>query len=1473
MLSLLLVLSVFVSSGVLWGLRDTVITMVNEPMCGFEEHEHTDECYETRLVCGLEENEEHTHTDECYERVLVCGYDEHLHTTLCYTDEKLTEEASEPEDNVVRLNSEELAESEETDSEEMLLSEFSDDSMDLMLDNDSFRALEGETLDPANPVPLTNTIDNIAKGIKFTLFDYGDADLEAAQNNYNISWDSENNKWVHNNVKNAGINTGRDPVSDIMFFAYGTPAFLGTLTTDDDPNNPQNVYRRVDPDKNNYSGDYNTFGTTYPSPMSGNRPVQGIVNDTLDANGYPTIKGSNNSLAYLFSPTVTDSDKAYKSVYTDVNHLLQQDTQGHLYYNSNMNYAYYNKDTHDFTVYDRTFDIVNGNHHLGTDIDVTTGETYASAVEGGDQNSKLGDKDPGFKIGFFPFDDYDYSKKDPNFDTKSGGTYNHHFGMTMEATFINPEPTSANGISNDPVVFKYSGDDDMWVFVDNRLVLDIGGIHEPTGGMIDFTNGIVWVQDNAKGKPLTSDDGTVETIEKQLTAKGYDFSKLPMPTIIDNNTASTTISSESKWIVKSLGDYFDGVEDWVYTGGESWSRYGRHDIKMFYLERGGCYSNLAMEINLPTVKPLAVTKTVDYKGHFSNDYDNKEYSFTVYEMVNGVPQPADLGDGYDNPFTLKSGQRKDIYSFKETKELFVVETGVDPNIFSRVDVNGVEKPITDEGISSGDVTALSVNNQYDFKNTIKDERTNFEVQKVWDDVENSNLTHTAVYFKLYQTDSASPDQRKPVEFNGNMTFALNADNSWKYQFNNLPSIYGSHVYTYSVEEVEVPSGYEVAYSTDSDGNLLITNRDTRKSKLYLKKEWINATSEEMKPVEITLKRKKKLITSKSATITVNLRDPGNNLIKSSGEIPVYPGGSAEFKLSVPGNVQYYEANADGYNNHYYKLSSTDMNFEDLGNNIFKVSNLQSGANTVDIKVYTEEADDSLLLLHHSFTRTTDGWKGQGISNENVKTSAAKSYAKKDALLVENRTETYHGVKLFLDPKKFKAGKTYTFSVGIYYDNRYDYSLQQDTEDNPASATFVMTFNDGLEKKDYGSYHTVSTKTIQKDHWETLTGTITLPEDVNPYGMYLLIETRETDYPKSFRMDEFVAIEGYKDITVAETTGEVTIKNHTEVSYSFNFSDGSTHGWVANKTGGSITPNLNISHDGDNYYIVVTNRGYEGNGAKHLIPDLIPGVTYNFQGYLQGNGDGTAKTALLSIDTINKDPNGDQYSNTKNITTSPIPLVEGTDNYHWGPYNYDFTIPLYADKNNMFIYFETTFQGGDTGSFRIKPMTITPVQPALTEKKPGYTLTTPGVNGVYTSNNNLYKITLQEGSIAMKDFEEDAGWSKTISLGGTEPRNWNWNSTKSDLDEEPGYRYIYYVGGETVNGAILNEDYILLPVENQYVASNDETTPILVKNKSIRFKLPSTGGSGPGRIYFLGGIFTVIGIISGSALYRRKRRRG
>ncbi|MCD7848106.1 MAG: hypothetical protein LUG49_08805 [Oscillospiraceae bacterium] len=107
--SVLLVLAIIVMLSVYWQLRYTGITMTNETYCGYEEHIHTEDCYEYTLICGLdeseghthdescydeegnlicelEESEGHTHAEDCYEKTLICGLEEHAHTVECLVD-------------------------------------------------------------------------------------------------------------------------------------------------------------------------------------------------------------------------------------------------------------------------------------------------------------------------------------------------------------------------------------------------------------------------------------------------------------------------------------------------------------------------------------------------------------------------------------------------------------------------------------------------------------------------------------------------------------------------------------------------------------------------------------------------------------------------------------------------------------------------------------------------------------------------------------------------------------------------------------------------------------------------------------------------------------------------------------------------------------------------------------------------------------------------------------------------------------------------------------------------------------------------------------------------------------------------------------------------------------------------------------------------------------------------------------------
>ena len=65
------------------------ITLEQEAYCGILEHQHTDTCYEERLVCEIPEGEDHHHDASCYEKVLICGQEVHIHSPECYQEDSI----------------------------------------------------------------------------------------------------------------------------------------------------------------------------------------------------------------------------------------------------------------------------------------------------------------------------------------------------------------------------------------------------------------------------------------------------------------------------------------------------------------------------------------------------------------------------------------------------------------------------------------------------------------------------------------------------------------------------------------------------------------------------------------------------------------------------------------------------------------------------------------------------------------------------------------------------------------------------------------------------------------------------------------------------------------------------------------------------------------------------------------------------------------------------------------------------------------------------------------------------------------------------------------------------------------------------------------------------------------------------------------------------------------------------------------
>lgn len=297
------------------------------------------------------------------------------------------------------------------------------------------------------------------------------------------------------------------------------------------------------------------------------------------------------SLAYLFDQSEqidattedgTPTGTLGKKTYWDVGGLLQIDRDGYYYYNAD-----YSKSK-------------------------AVGGSYQSAnyayFDEGSKTFKVYDTWGIKKVGngeqrgqFFPFtnpstanvftvDDNGNLAANTNTDSNSNGV-SHFFGVSMTTRFIQRYGGMTSQQNGKAMTFEFAGDDDVWIFIDGVLVADLGGIHDQISTSINFKTGVIKVD----GQPDTTLKATMGSVYTDSTYWN------------DNTFADNTY----------------------------------HTLKLFYLERGGTDSNLAMKFNLAYVPETDGIK-VDQFGETLSNVKFKLYAATKNTDTSSTPPRAPM---------------------------------------------------------------------------------------------------------------------------------------------------------------------------------------------------------------------------------------------------------------------------------------------------------------------------------------------------------------------------------------------------------------------------------------------------------------------------------------------------------------------------------------------------------------------------------------------------------------------------------------------------------------------------------------------------------------------------------------------------------------------------------------------------------------------------------------------------------------
>lgn len=341
---------------------------------------------------------------------------------------------------------------------------------------------------------------------------------------------------------------------------------------------------------------------------------QGIVADTRDSDGDIVMNGTTLKEPHFNEKFLTSQNsknaklgEVYHNVefpFTQEEVFVESDKTGegvkYWWFDSSKTSLYLRKDTNSDQLY------------LGNDSKEETTANYTSdASLNVDSANSTGSVST--KYGFFPFNE--------NTTNQSAVRYNYGYGAKLEIPFTLTSTGTVEDKHNNeiPIRFYFSGDDDVWVFIDDQLVLDIGGDHARVSGVLEFDQ-----RDNKKNTVTSYVSRVKNSKTDNYGAEDCDENKY------ETETSITYLGTTEKYY-KNASVHIDNLST------------GKHTLTMYYMERGMWESNMALAFNFPDNNELQVQKivdTTDVNDWFKSCFDTPDlFAFNIKNQATHYQNP------------------------------------------------------------------------------------------------------------------------------------------------------------------------------------------------------------------------------------------------------------------------------------------------------------------------------------------------------------------------------------------------------------------------------------------------------------------------------------------------------------------------------------------------------------------------------------------------------------------------------------------------------------------------------------------------------------------------------------------------------------------------------------------------------------------------------------------------------------------